>query len=112
MKPAIRAAVEAEHPDWVLVYGDTSSSLAGAEAAGAVPVAHVEAGLRSGDLSMPEERNRIAVDRIGALLLCPDERSRATLVHEGVAGRIEVVGDVMADACLRLAPVARERSTI
>jgi UDP-N-acetylglucosamine 2-epimerase len=112
MRPRIAAAIEREGPDWVLVYGDTNSTLAGAEAAGAVPVAHVEAGLRSGDLSMPEERNRIAVDRIGALLLCPDERSHATLVREGVAGRIEVVGDVMADACFRLAPVARERSTI
>src|SRR5579864_1806490 len=52
MEPAIRAAVERERPDWVLVYGDTNSTLAGAESAGAVPVAHVEAGLRSGDLSM------------------------------------------------------------
>jgi UDP-GlcNAc3NAcA epimerase len=112
MRPGIAAAVELEHPDWVLVYGDTNSTLAGAEAAGAVPVAHVEAGLRSGDLSMPEERNRIAVDRIGALLLCPDERSRETLIAEGVAGAIEVVGDVMADACFRLAPLARERSPI
>ncbi len=112
MRPGIAAAVERERPDWVLVYGDTNSTLAGAEAAGVVPVAHVEAGLRSGDLSMPEERNRIAVDRIGALLLCPDDRSRATLVGEGVHGAIEVVGDVMADACFRLAPVARDRSTI
>jgi len=112
MRPGIAAAVEREQPDWVLVYGDTNSTLAGAEAAGEVPVAHVEAGLRSGDLSMPEERNRIAVDGIGALLLCPDERSRATLVSEGVHGAIEVIGDVMADACFRLAPVARERSTI
>ena len=112
MRPGIASAVERELPDWVLVYGDTNSTLAGAEAAGAVPVAHVEAGLRSGDLSMPEERNRIAVDRMAALLLCPDERSRATLVQEGAPGRIEVVGDVMADASFRLAPVARERSTI
>jgi UDP-GlcNAc3NAcA epimerase len=112
MRPGIASAVERERPGWVLVYGDTNSTLAGAEAAGAVPVAHVEAGLRSGDLSMPEERNRIAVDRIGALLLCPDERSRRTLLAEGVAGTIEVVGDVMADACFRLAPVARERSTV
>ena len=59
MQPPIRAAVEAERPDWVLVYGDTNSTLAGAQSAGAVPVAHVEAGLRSFDLSMPEERNRI-----------------------------------------------------
>ena len=112
MRPGIAAAVERERPDWVLVYGDTNSTLAGAEAAGNVRVAHVEAGLRSGDLSMPEERNRIAVDRVAALLLCPDERSRATLVEEGVPGEIEVVGDVMADACFRLAPVARERSRI
>ena len=60
-------------PDWVLVYGDTNSTLAGARAAVAadVPLAHVEAGLRSGDLSMPEERNRIEVDRLAQLLLCP-----------------------------------------
>jgi UDP-GlcNAc3NAcA epimerase len=114
MRPGIAAALAAERPDWVLVYGDTNSTLAGAEAAVAagLPVAHVEAGLRSGDLSMPEERNRIAVDRVSALLLCPDERSRETLLAEGVPGRIEVVGDAMADACLRLAPVARQRSGV
>jgi UDP-N-acetylglucosamine 2-epimerase len=112
MRPRIRTAVERERPDWVLVYGDTNSTLAGAQAAGEVPVAHVEAGLRSFDLSMPEERNRIAVDRVAALLLCPDERSAAQLASEGVPGRREVVGDVMADACFRFAPIARERSTI
>jgi UDP-GlcNAc3NAcA epimerase len=114
MRPGILAALEREQPDWVLVYGDTNSTLAGAEAAVAagVPVAHVEAGLRSGDLSMPEERNRIAVDRISQLLLPPDERSKATLELEGVPGRIEVVGDVMADASFRFAPIARERSQI
>ena len=114
MRPGIAAALARERPDWALVYGDTNSTLAGAEAAAGtgVPAAHVEAGLRSGDLSMPEERNRIEVDRIAALLLCPDERSRATLLAEGVVGRIEVVGDVMADACFRLAPIARERSDV
>jgi UDP-GlcNAc3NAcA epimerase len=114
MRPGIVAAVEVERPDWVLVYGDTNSTLAGAEAAAGagVAVAHVEAGLRSGDLSMPEERNRIEVDRISRLLLPPDERSRTTLEREGVTGRIEVVGDVMADASLRFAPIARERSEI
>jgi UDP-GlcNAc3NAcA epimerase len=114
MRPPIADTVERERPDWVLVYGDTNSTRAGAEAAaaGGVPVAHVEAGLRSGDLSMPEERNRIEVDRIGALLLCPDERSAETLRKEGAGGRIEVVGDVMADACFRLAPIARERSRV
>jgi UDP-GlcNAc3NAcA epimerase len=112
MRPGIRAALEVERADWVLVYGDTNSTLAGAEAAGDVAIAHVEAGLRSGDLSMPEERNRIAVDRIADLLLPPDERSATTLRAEGVPGRIEVVGDVMADACFRFAPIARGRSQI
>ena len=114
MRPGIASALEREAPDWVLVYGDTNSTLAGAEAAvdAGIPVAHVEAGLRSGDLSMPEERNRIEVDRVAALLLCPDERSAATLRAEGARGRIEVVGDVMADACFRLLPVARRRSDV
>lgn len=112
MRPLIAAAVARERPDWVLVYGDTNSTLAGAVAAGDVPVAHVEAGLRSFDLQMPEERNRIAVDRLAALLLCPDERSAAQLEREGVGGRREVVGDVMADACFHFAPIARERSTV
>ncbi len=114
MRPGIADAVERERPDWVLVYGDTNSTLAGAEAAVAagVPVAHVEAGLRSGDLSMPEERNRIEVDRISQLLLPPDERSQELLEREGVPGLIVVVGDVMADASFRLAPIARERSTV
>ena len=76
MRVPIARIVEAERPGWVLVYGDTNSTLAGAGAAAeaAVPLAHVEAGLRSGDLSMPEERNRIEVDRLAQLLLTPDER--------------------------------------
>jgi UDP-N-acetylglucosamine 2-epimerase len=112
MTPPIRAAIAAEQPDWVLVYGDTNSTLAGADGAGEVPVAHVEAGLRSFDLSMPEERNRIAVDRIAALLFCPDERSAAQLEAEGVGGRRIVVGDVMADAARIFAPLAREHSGV
>ena len=108
MTPLVREAIEAERPDWVLVYGDTNSTLAGAHAAGEeVPIAHVEAGLRSFDLSMPEERNRIEVDRVSALLLAPDDRSAEQLRSEGVAGRIEVVGDVMADATRLFAPIAR-----
>jgi UDP-GlcNAc3NAcA epimerase len=114
MAPGIAAALERERPDWTLVYGDTNTTLAGARTAAeaGVPVAHVEAGLRSGDWSMPEERNRVEVDRLAELLFCPDERSREVLAAEGVRGRAEVVGDVMADACRRLAPLARERSTI
>jgi len=114
MQPGIVAALDREHPDWALVYGDTNSTLAGTRAAfsAGVPVAHVEAGLRSGDLSMPEERNRIAVDSLARLLLAPDERSRTTLEGEGVGGRIEVVGDVMRDALDLFAPIARARSTV
>jgi UDP-GlcNAc3NAcA epimerase len=112
MQAAIAPLVAAERPGYVLVYGDTNSTLAGARAAGKTPVAHVEAGLRSGDLSMPEEHNRMEVDRLAALLLAPDERSRAILLGEGVPGRTEVVGDVMADASFRLAPIARESSQI
>jgi len=112
MRPEIAAALGRERPDWVLVYGDTNSTLAGAEAAGETRVAHVEAGLRSFDLSMPEERNRIAVDRRADLLFCPDERSAAQLERETVRGRREVVGDVMADAARLFAPIARGHSSI
>jgi len=108
MEPHIREAVRRERPDWVLVYGDTNSTLAGARAAVAegVPLAHVEAGLRSGDLAMPEERNRIEVDRLAQLRLAPDGRSRETLVAENDGGRIEVVGDVMRDALDLFTPIA------
>jgi len=112
MHRGIAEVVAAEEPDWVLVYGDTNSTVAGARAARDVPVAHVEAGLRSGDLSMPEEHNRIEVDRVSSLLFAPDERSADLLRDEDVRGRIEVVGDVMADVNVRLAPIARERSPI
>jgi UDP-GlcNAc3NAcA epimerase len=109
MQPEIAARIAGEEPDLVLVYGDTNSTLAGARAAAdaSIPVAHVEAGLRSGDLSMPEEHTRIEVDRLAWLLFCPDDRSRRTLQEEGVLGRIYVVGDVMADASRLFGPVAR-----
>jgi UDP-GlcNAc3NAcA epimerase len=114
LRPGLLEAIGAERPDWVLVYGDTNSTLGGARAAveAGIRLAHVEAGLRSGDLTMPEEHNRIEADRLAQLLFAPDERSRSTLEGEGAPGRIEVVGDVMADACFRLAPIARERSAI
>jgi UDP-N-acetylglucosamine 2-epimerase len=111
MRPGITVTIEAERPDWVLVFGDTNSTLAGAQAGTdtGTPVAHVEAGLRSGDWTMPEERNRVEVDQLAALLLCPDERSRVQLEREAVPGRAAVVGDVMADAARLFAPLARDR---
>jgi UDP-GlcNAc3NAcA epimerase len=113
MQPGIEEALGQERPAWALVYGDTNSTLAGARAAAAtgVPLAHVEAGLRSGDWTMPEEHNRVETDRLAQLLLCPDERSRETLSREDVSGRAEVVGDVMRDVCDRLGPIARTRSS-
>ena len=114
MQPGILDAIGLERPEWALVYGDTASTLAGARAAreAGVPLAHVESGMRSGDWSMPEEHIRVEVDGISTLLLCPDDRSARQLEREGVEGRIEVVGDVMADASFQLAPIARERSIL
>jgi UDP-GlcNAc3NAcA epimerase len=114
IEPPIADAIARERPDQVLVYGDTNSTLAGARAgvAQGVPVAHVEAGLRSGDLGMPEERNRIEVDRVSALLFAPDDRSRATLDSEQVGGTVHVTGDVMRDAHDLFAPLARQRSSV
>ena len=109
MRPFVAERIREEQPDIVLVYGDTNSTLAGARASGdaSIPLAHVEAGLRSCDLAMPEEHNRIETDRLAWLLFCPDDRSRQTLRQEGVLGRIYVVGDVMADASRLFTPVAR-----
>jgi UDP-GlcNAc3NAcA epimerase len=97
-------------PDVVLVYGDTSTTLAGglAAAQAGVPVAHVEAGMRSFDRRMPEELNRVLCDHLSALLLAPTAGAMANLAREAVAGRAELVGDVMVDVALLLQPRARE----
>jgi UDP-N-acetylglucosamine 2-epimerase len=112
MLPGIERAVLEDRPDWVLVYGDTNSTLAGALAAGkaGAAVAHVEAGLRSFDRTMPEELNRMVVDRISTLLFCPTDVAVANLAREGITVGVHQVGDVMLDANLRLAPLARDRS--
>src|ERR671934_54749 len=109
MLPGIERAANEERPDWVIVFGDTNSTLAGALAAAKAgfAVAHVEAGLRSFDLTMPEELNRMVVDRLSTLLFCPTDVAVTNLQREGIVGGVRVVGDVMLDANLRLAPIAR-----
>lgn len=106
MKASIRPILESERPDMVLVYGDTSSTLAGAETADAlaIPVAHIEAGLRSFNISMPEEYNRIQTDNIAKWLFCPTQTAVANLQNEGRTAGIFQVGDVMYDAACIFTP--------
>ncbi len=110
MLAALEPLLAAERPDAVLVYGDTNSTLAGALAAACaqVPVIHVEAGMRSFDRTMPEERNRVLADHLAELLLCASQTAAENLDAESVGGRVEVVGDVMVNVALRLQPAARE----
>lgn len=103
MLEGIERIIIAERPDWVLVYGDTNSTLAGALAAAKlhIPLVHVEAGLRSHNRRMPEEINRILTDQVSDLLFAPSAQAVANLRQEGVnVDRIELVGDVMYDAAL------------
>lgn len=105
MLDGISATISEERPDRVLVYGDTNSTLAAALAASlaAVPLAHVEAGLRSFDRSMPEEVNRIVTDHLSDLLFCPSGTAVANLEAEGISEGVHVVGDVMLDALMMVA---------
>jgi UDP-GlcNAc3NAcA epimerase len=103
MIDAVGAAVAEERADAVLVYGDTNSTLAGARAASALglPVGHVEAGLRSYNPVMREERNRVLVDQLSEWLFCPTPAAVANLEKEGLTKGVSHVGDVMYDAALR-----------
>ncbi len=103
-----------EQPDCVVVYGDTNSTLAGALAAVKqhFPVAHVEAGLRSFNRSMPEEINRVLADHVASLLYCPTETASSNLAREGIAGGVFNFGDVMYDAVLRSTEVVDSTSRI
>ena len=98
-------------PDALLVYGDTTTTLAGALVAAKmnVPLAHVEAGLRSFDKRMPEEQNRVITDHLSDVLLCPTQQAVDNLTREGVTKGVHLVGDVMYDACRAFAALAAKQ---
>ncbi len=110
----IEKVLSDQNPDWVLVYGDTNSTLAGSLAAVKmhIPVAHVEAGLRSFNKAMPEEHNRVLTDHCSDLLLCPTQTAVENLKNEGLHGGIHWVGDVMYDSVLFNVKLAEKNSDI
>lgn len=114
MLSAIEKVLFKESPHLVLVYGDTNTTLAGALAAAklTIPVAHVEAGMRSNNWSMPEEINRIVTDRLSTLFFCSTHHACRNLAEEGIRKSVYVVGDVMIDMVKRFEPLIEKRSTI
>ncbi len=114
MLEAIEQVLMKERPDWVIVYGDTNSTLAGALAAAKlhIPIAHVEAGLRSFNRAMPEEINRVVTDHLSERLFCPTETARRHANSEGITRGVEVVGDVMYDILLQVQPKLDARAEI
>ena len=111
MLEAAEAVMRHDRPDVVLVVGDTNSTLAGALASAklGIPVAHVEAGLRSYRRDMPEEINRVLTDHVSTLLLCPSDVAVANLRKEGIEQGVHAVGDVMLDVLSRFVPAPAER---
>jgi UDP-N-acetylglucosamine 2-epimerase len=114
MLAAVERVLEQEKPDAVIVFGDTNSTLAGALAAAKLqlPVAHVEAGLRSFNRRMPEEVNRVLTDHVSTWLFAPSEASAALLGREGLTHGVHVVGDIMRDAVDEHLPRARARASV
>jgi UDP-N-acetylglucosamine 2-epimerase (non-hydrolysing)/UDP-GlcNAc3NAcA epimerase len=109
LEPELRTAA----PELVLVYGDTNSTLAGALCGAQlhVPVAHVEAGMRSFDRRMPEELNRLLTDHVSSLLLCSTDTAMSNLAREAASGERHLVGDVMADVSIAARDIAERRSS-
>jgi len=114
MLMGIEEVLLAEKPDWVLVYGDTNSTLADALAVCKlrIPLAHVEAGMRSFNREMPEEQNRVLTDHCADLLFCPTQTAVNNLAREGITEGVHLVGDTMYDAVLQFGEIARRCSTI
>ncbi len=114
MLAGIETVSKEYRPDWILVYGDTNSTLAAALAGAKlhVPIAHVEAGLRSFDRRMPEEINRVLADHVSTLLLCPTDVAVGNLAREGITAGVRIVGDVMYDAFHQNLERARRVSTV
>jgi UDP-GlcNAc3NAcA epimerase len=110
----IEGVLLSEKPDWLIVYGDTNSTLAGALAAVKlhIPVAHVEAGLRSFNREMPEEINRLLCDHISSALFCPTDNAVKNLAAEGIRSGVYQVGDVMGEVLDSFLPIARKKSQI
>lgn len=111
MMIAIEDILLKEEPRCLIVYGDTNSTVAGALAASKlnIPVVHIEAGLRSFNKRMPEEKNRILTDHLSEVLFCPTETSAANLSHEGITTNVYNVGDVMLDSTIYFSEIANER---
>jgi UDP-GlcNAc3NAcA epimerase len=114
MLEGIEQVLQQQRPDGVVVYGDTNSTLAGALAAAklCIPVAHVEAGMRSFDRRAPEEINRVVTDRLASLLLCPTPVAMHNLAIEGIASGVRLVGNVMYDALMDTIERAEQTSSV
>jgi len=112
MLEVIEQVLMREYPEWVIVFGDTNTTLAGTLAAAKlhIPVAHVEAGLRSFNRLMPEEINRVVTDHLSDRLFCPTETARKNAYKEGITQGVEVVGDVMYDALIQVQSILEERT--